>query len=95
MIPIERHRAICNILTQVTVLLSSVFYTLSGAAQTTISERLNYVLDTKDMDMDMDMGLAVYNDITESDLTNLPDSILFDYHYLGGYINSESTNPDY
>lgn len=38
------------------------------------------------------MGIKLYNEITKADLEQLPDSVLFDYHYLGGYINSEIPN---
>ena len=75
-------------LTRVAVLLPSVFYAFSGVAQSTLSERLNYVLETQDMDM----GLKLYQEITDADIKQLPDSSLFDYHYLGGYLNSEIPN---
>ena len=67
------------------VLLPSVFYAFSGVAQTSLSERLNYVLESQDMEM----GLKLYQEITTAEITQLADSSLFNYHYLGAYINSE------
>lgn len=81
-------QTIISRITRVAVLLPSVFCGLFATAQTTIPERINYALETQDIDM----GLKLYNEITEADLVNLPDSVLFDYHYLGGYINSEIPN---
>lgn len=81
---------IYSALTRVAVLLPSVFYAFSGVAQSTLSERLNYVLEAQDMDM----GLKLYQEITDADIKQLPDSSLFDYHYLGGYLNSEIPNHD-
>lgn len=75
-----------HILGRMTVtLLSFGFCALSGIAQNTISERLDHVLRTQDMEN----GIKLYNEIKEANLDQLPDSVLFDYHYLGGYINSE------
>ncbi len=67
------------------VLLPSVFCAFMAVAQTSLPNRLTHVLETQDMEM----GIKLYNEITEADLEQLPDSVLFDYHYLGGYINSE------
>lgn len=78
-----------HILGRMTVtLLSFGFCAFFGIAQNTISERLDYVLRTQDMES----GIKLYNEIKEADLDQLPDSVLFDYHYLGGYINSEIPN---
>lgn len=71
-----------------TAMLSSVFCVFAMSSQTSISERLNYVLEVQDMDS----GLKLYNEISDTDLKQLPDSSLFDYHYLGGYLNSEIPN---
>lgn len=70
------------------VLLPSVFCAFMAVAQTSLPDRLTHVLETQDMEM----GIKLYNEITEADLEQLPDSVLFDYHYLGGYINSEIPN---
>ena len=75
-------------LTRVAVLLPSVFCAFSVVAQVSITERLNYVLETQNMDM----GLKLYQKITDAEIKQLPDSSLFDYHYLGGYLNSEIPN---
>ena len=75
-------------LTRVAVLLPSVFCAFSVVAQVSITERLNYVLETQNMDM----GLKLYQEITDAEIKQLPDSSLFDYHYLGGYLNSEIPN---
>ena len=40
----------------------------------------------------MDLGLKLYNEISDAEIAQLPDSSLFDYHYLGGYLNSEILN---
>lgn len=72
------------------VLLPSVFCAFMAVAQTSLPDRLTHVLETQDMEM----GIKIYNEITEADLVQLPDSVLFDYHYLGGYINSEIPNHD-
>ena len=79
---------IIRALTRVAVLLPSVFYAFSGVAQNSLSERLNHVLEAQDMDM----GLKLYQEITDAEIKQLPDSSLFDYHYLGGYLNSEIPN---
>lgn len=75
-------------ITRVAVLLPSVFCAFSAVAQISLSERLNYVLETQDMDM----GLKLYQEVTDAEIKQLPDSSLFDYHYLGGYLNSEIPN---
>lgn len=75
-------------LTRVAVLLPSVFYAFSGVAQNSLSERLNHILEAQDMDM----GLKLYQEVTDAEIKQLPDSSLFDYHYLGGYLNSEIPN---
>ena len=75
-------------ITRVAVLLPSVFCAFSAVAQISLSERLNYVLETQDMNM----GLKFYQEITDAEIKQLPDSSLFDYHYLGGYLNSEIPN---
>ena len=72
-------------ITRVAVLLPSVFCAFSAVAQISLSERLNYVLETQDMNM----GLKLYKEITDTDIKQLADSSLFNYHYLGAYINSE------
>lgn len=78
---------LCTI-TRVALLLPSVFCAFTAVAQISLSERLNYVLETQDMDM----GLKLYQEITDAEIEQLPDSSLFDYHYLGGYLNSEIPN---
>lgn len=70
------------------VLLPSVFCAFSGVAQISLSERLNHVLEVQDMDL----GLKLYQEVTDAEIKQLPDSSLFDYHYLGGYLNSEIPN---
>ena len=77
-------------ITRVAVLLPSVFYAFSGVAQTSLSERLNYVLESQDMEM----GLKLHQEITTAEITQLADSSLFNYHYLGAYINSELMSDD-
>ena len=83
-----KKKSIFIAITRVAVLLPSVFCAFLSFAQTSLSERLNYVLE----EQDMDMGLKLYQEITDTDIKQLPDSALFDYHYLGGYINSEIPN---
>lgn len=75
-------------ITRVAVLLPSVFCALLVVAQNNLPERLNHVLETQDMAL----GLKLYKEITAADLSQLSDSTLFDYHYLGGYLNSEIPN---
>lgn len=70
------------------ILLSFGFCAFFGMAQKSIPERLNYVLENQDMES----GLRLYNEIANDDLKQLSDSVLFDYHYLGGYINSDIPN---
>jgi len=36
----------------------------------------------------------LYNEITDADLAQLSDSVLFDYHYLGGYVNRDTHNQE-
>ena len=81
-------KSIIRTMTRMAVFLPSAFCAILGFAQTSLQERLNNVLETQNMDM----GLKLYNEITEADLSQLPDSSLFDYHYLGGYLNSEIPN---
>ncbi len=80
--------SIINKMHRLAVLLPSVFCTFSGMAQVTLPERLSHALEVQDMEM----GVKLYNEITEADLSQFPDSSLFDYHYLGGYLNSEIPN---
>lgn len=80
-----KKKSIFRAITRVAVLLPSVFCAFMAVAQTSLPNRLTHVLETQDMEM----GIKLYNEITEADLEQLPDSVLFDYHYLGGYINSE------
>lgn len=77
-------------LRRMTILLSSAICALWGFAQTSLPERLNHVLEVQDMDL----GMRLYQEITEADLKQLPDSSLFDYHYLGGYLNSSAFKYD-
>lgn len=72
------------------VLLPTVLCALWCFAQASLPERLSHVLDVQDMDL----GIKLYGEITENDLNELPDSSLFHYHYLGGYLNSEIPNHD-
>lgn len=83
-----KKKSIFRAMTRVAVLLPSVFCAFMAVAQTSLPDRLTHVLETQDMEM----GIKLYNEITEADLVQLPDSVLFDYHYLGGYINSEAPN---
>lgn len=83
-----KNKSIFRAITRVAVLLPSVFCAFMTVAQTSLPDRLTHVLETHDMEM----GIRLYNEITEADLEQLPDSVLFDYHYLGGYINSEIPN---
>lgn len=56
------------------IILPSGLCAFSGIAQNTISERLDLVLRTQDRES----GIKLYNEITEADLAQLPDSVLFD-----------------
>lgn len=85
-----RKTAIIDTKHRMAVLLPLVFCAFVGFAQSSLTERLNYVLEVQDMEM----GMKLYNDITSTDLVQLPDSSLFDYHYLGGYLNSQIPNHD-
>lgn len=75
---------------RMTAILSSVLCVFGMSAQTTIPERLNHVLEVQDMNE----GLKLYNEISEPDIAQFPDSVQFDYHYLGGYLNSELPDHD-
>ena len=77
-----------NTITRVAVLLPSVFCVFSAVAQTSLSDRLYRVLTSQDIDL----GLKLYSEIKLTDLQQLPDSSLFNYHYLGGWCNSEISN---
>lgn len=73
------------------ILAISVCLSLCANAQKTISERLNEVL----ISQDFETGKRLYAMITDDDIKQMPDSVLFDYHYLGGYLFSsgqESTD---
>lgn len=70
------------------VLLPTALCALWCLAQTSLSERLSYVLDVQNMSL----GTQLYSEIKDTDLKQLPDSSLFHYHYLGGYLNSEIPN---
>lgn len=75
------------------VILSSVFCALTGLAQESLSDRLSYVLTHQDMGE----GFELYNQITDKDLQQLSDSDLFNYHYLGAYLNTDNftDNPNH
>lgn len=83
-----KKRAFIIVKHRMVVLLPSVFCAFMVYAQTSLPERLNHVLEIQDMEL----GIKLYNEITPADLDLLPDSSLFDYHYLGGYLNSEIPN---
>lgn len=70
------------------VFLSYCLITISGMAQTSFSERLSHILETRDWDA----GVNLYKEMTENDIRQLPDSSLFDYHYLASYINTKIPN---
>lgn len=72
--------------TRMAVILSSVFCAFTMFAQTSLSEKLSEILTTRDWGK----GFVLYNQISDSDITDLPDSSLFDYHYLGAYFNSDN-----
>lgn len=74
----------------VAFVLSFGFCALTGVAKSSLSDRLSYVLKMQDFDK----GWSLYNEITENDLCQLSDSALFNYHYLGGYLNSTKFNHD-
>ena len=78
---------LCTI-TRVALLLPSVFCAIFGRAQSTLSDRLYQVL----VSQDMDLGSSLYKEISITDIQQLPDSSLFNYHYLGGWYNSEISN---
>lgn len=67
------------------LLLSFGFYASGCLAQKSIPERLNQILET----LDPEAGFKFYHDISEEDLKSFPDSILFDYHFLGGWLHHE------
>lgn len=71
-----------------TILLLFGLYTNGSMAQTSLPEKLNHVLEVQDMKE----GEKLYNEIKDDDLTQLSDSSLFDYHYLGALLNSEIPN---
>lgn len=73
---------------RIAVLMALGIYAITAIAQNSIPAKLSHVLEVQDMDM----GLKLYKEITDNDLKQLPDSSLFDYHYLGGYLNSEISN---
>lgn len=77
--------SIFSTITRMAVLLSSVFCAFMAVAQTSLQERLKRVLETRDMEI----GLQLYNEISEDEIEQLSDSSMFNYHYLGAYINSE------
>lgn len=81
-------KTIISRITRVAVLLPSVFCALFGVAQTSLSDRLYNVLITQDLNL----GLILYDEISLVDLQQLPDSSLFNYHYLGVWCNSEISN---
>lgn len=72
--------------TRMAVILSSVFCAFSLFAQASLPEKLSEVLITKDMNK----GFLLYNQISDFELKQLPDSALFYYHYLGAYFNSDN-----
>ncbi len=73
---------------RMTILLLFGLYTNGIMAQTSLPEKLSHVLEVKDMEE----GIKLYNEIKDDDLPQLPDCSLFDYHYLGGWLNSEIPN---
>lgn len=75
-------------LQRLTVLLSVAVCALMIGAQNSLPGKLLYALETKNLEM----GRKLYTEISDTDLVLFPDSVLFDYHYLGGWINSEIPN---
>lgn len=73
---------------RMTVLLSCGVFSFIGIAQSSVQERLNQVLESQDIAR----GLKLYDEIIENDIIHFPDSTLFDYHYLGGWVNTEIPN---
>lgn len=67
----------------------AVLCAISCQAQKTIAEQLEHVIYE---DQDFTKGLQLYNAITPEKVKAMSDSVLFNYHYLGGYINSEIPN---
>lgn len=62
------------------------FLTISLFAQSTIAERLEEMIYNT---QDFEESVKVYQSITPLDIEQMEDSVLFDYYYLGGYINRE------
>lgn len=65
------------------------FLTISLFAQSTIAERLEEMIYNT---QDFEESVKVYQSITPLDIEQMEDSVLFDYYYLGGYINRELKN---
>lgn len=78
-----------HFLRRITLLVISVLCAINSNAQRSISEELEYVIYEE---QDLTRGQQLYNSIKDADIKNMPDSVLFNYHYLGGYINSETPN---
>lgn len=72
--------------TRMAVILPSVFYALTMFSQTSLSEQLSEVLIANDLNK----GFLIYNQISETEIKQLSDSALFDFHYLGAYLNSNN-----
>lgn len=77
-------------LIRMTVILSSVIFSLPVLPQIPLSQKLNNVLISKDRDK----MIKLYKEIKPEDLTNLPDSSLLDYHYLAAGINLYEENSE-
>lgn len=77
------------VMARMAIFLSSVLCAVALNAQDEFEERLFHVLATQDLEG----GLTLYKGIDENAIRELPDSVLFDYHYLGGWVNSELADP--
>lgn len=82
----KKKNAMYRTVTRVAVLLPSVFCALWGLAQTSIQERLSNVLAGYDINAHKEM----YNELLRYDITQFPDSTLFDYYLLAGGLNSHT-----
>lgn len=73
-----------------TFLLLSVICCFNTFAQLSLSERLSLAIEKQD---DGQM-YKLYAEIKETDLKELPDSSLLDYHFIAGYLNREANNSE-
>ena len=68
------------------ILIISVFSAFNASSQQNYSQRITDVL----VSQDIEEGKILLQQITDSEIKNMPDSTLFEYYYLAGAVAMEN-----